>query len=77
MNKEEISKKIKQTISKNLEISEDEIQNEVNFKDYSDIESMTILKIIIEIEDEFDMDIPTDSHILNIETLIDYIEEHL
>ena len=49
--------------------------NETSLKDYSNIDSIDRLEILIDIEEEFDIDVPF-NEIVELEEIVDYIYEN-
>lgn len=68
--------RVKKIMADHLEISEDEIKLESNFQDDLGVDSLDIFEIVMEIEDEFDLEIPNEDieNVKTVEDLVNYID---
>lgn len=57
MSKTEVFEKVKNTIVDRLGVSEEEISGEKSFRDDLGADSLDVVELIMELEDEFDMEI--------------------
>lgn len=71
--------KIKKVIAEHLDMDEGEIKIESTFSDDLGIDSLDIFEIVMELEDEFDMEIPTEDleDMNKVEDLVTYINSKL
>ncbi|MCT9852414.1 acyl carrier protein [Priestia megaterium] len=79
MTKEEILVKGKQIIVERLEVEEEKINLESNFKEDLGADSLDIVELIMELEDQFELEIP-DEEAENFSTVgevVDYFYNHL
>lgn len=58
MSEEEIFNKIKKLIAENFEIDEEKITENTNFKNDLDADSIDLVELILQLEDEFGSEIP-------------------
>ncbi|KEH99355.1 acyl carrier protein [Clostridium novyi A str. 4552] len=65
--------RVKKVMADHLEISEDEIKLESDFQDDLGVDSLDIFEIVMEIEDEFDLEIPNED-IENVKTVGDLVK---
>lgn len=71
--------KIKAIIAEILELEEDTINNEASIIDDLGADSIAVMEIVMELEEEFGVEVPTDD-ILELKTLNDivsYVEKKL
>lgn len=68
--------RVKKIMADHLEISEDEIKLESDFQDDLGVDSLDIFEIVMEIEDEFDLEIPNEDieNVKTVENLVKYID---
>ncbi|KGN03180.1 acyl carrier protein [Clostridium novyi A str. 4570] len=68
--------RVKKIMADHLEISEDEIKLESDFQDDLGVDSLDIFEIVMEIEDEFDLEIPNEDieNVKTVEDLVKYID---
>lgn len=78
MNSEEILKKLKSIIVDQLDVDEEVVKEEATFVDDLEADSLDIVELIMNIEEEFDMNIPdTDAEkIVTVGDVLEYIKEH-
>lgn len=70
-----VFEKIKSIIVDQLDIDEDKITMETNFRDDLEVDSLDVFQIISEIEDELDVEIDTDESLETIQDLVEYIKQ--
>lgn len=68
--------RVKKIMADHLEVSEDEIKLESDFQDDLGVDSLDIFEIVMEIEDEFDLEIPNEDieNVKTVEDLVKYID---
>ncbi|MTI67568.1 MAG: acyl carrier protein [Firmicutes bacterium] len=68
--------KLKEIISEQLEVEEDEITMEASFQDDLDADSLDVVELIMALEDEFDLEIPDEEaeKISKVKDAVNYIE---
>ncbi len=78
MNRDEIFEKVKTIVIEQLGISEEEVKEEATFVDDLAADSLDIVELVMQIEEEFNMEIPDDAaeKIVTIGDVVDYIKEH-
>ncbi|OON96147.1 MAG: acyl carrier protein [Epulopiscium sp. Nele67-Bin005] len=71
-----VFKRIQAIISSQLNIPENELTPHTSFRRHLNVDSLDVFQIIMEIEREFDVDIPAHKikHIKNIEDIVEYIK---
>ncbi|CAD2076858.1 acyl carrier protein [Phocicoccus pinnipedialis] len=69
--------KVKDIIVEKLGIDEDQVTKEASFKDDLGADSLDIAELVMELEDEFDMEIPDEEaeKINTVGDALDYIEK--
>ena len=65
--------KVKELLADQLSIDEDEITLESNFKDDLDADSLDLVELVTNVEDEYGISIPTEE-LKDIATVGDFIE---
>ena len=78
MTENEIYEKLKKIIKDQLSIDEDKITMEATFIDDLSADSLDIVELIMNIEEEFDMEIPDSEaeKIVNISDVVKYIQNN-
>lgn len=79
MNAASIESRVIQIISEQLSLREDEIKADCKFVDDLGADSLDIVELIMEMEEEFDIEIPDDEveRILTVQDVIQYITQHV
>ncbi|WP_039763594.1 MULTISPECIES: acyl carrier protein [unclassified Caldicellulosiruptor] len=74
----EIFEKVKKIIADKLDIEEDKITPESSFLDDLGADSLDIVELIMELEEEFNIEIPDEDaeKIRTVADAVKYIEEH-
>ena len=74
-----IGDKIKQVVIERLEINEDEVTLDADIQKDLGADSITVVEMIIELEDAFDIDIPDEEaeKLLTIRDVVDYVKARL
>ena len=75
---EDIAERVKQIISKKVKIDLDKINETSSFLEDMNLDSLAIVEVIMELEDEFDQEIPDSDaeKILTVGDAIEYIKTH-
>ena len=70
--------RIKEIVSENLGVDAAQITEESSFKDYLGADSLDIFEMVRALEDEYEIDIPTEDleKITTVGDVINYINEH-
>jgi acyl carrier protein len=74
-----IEDRVKQIISGQLSVNEDDIKNEASFVEDLGADSLDTVELVMALEDEFGTEIPDEEaeKILTVQQAIDYIQSHL
>ncbi|HET7629319.1 MAG TPA: acyl carrier protein [Bacillales bacterium] len=70
---EDLLKRVQKIVADRLDVDEDKIKPEASFKDDLDADSLDVVELVMELEDEFDMEI-SDEDAEKITTVGDVIE---
>ncbi|HEX7063625.1 MAG TPA: acyl carrier protein [Bacillales bacterium] len=72
---EDILKRVQQIVAERLDVDEDKIKPESSFKDDLEADSLDVVELVMELEDEFDMEISDEDaeKIATVGDVIDYI----
>ena len=78
MSEKEIFQKLKTIVVDQLEVDEENVTMEATFVDDLAADSLDIVELIMNIEEEFDLEIPDNDteKIVTIGDVVKYIEEH-
>lgn len=78
MNNEEIFEKLKKIIVEQLGVEEEQVKLKSTFVDDLSADSLDIVELVMNIEEEFDMEIPDEAaeKIVTVEDVVKYIEEN-
>jgi len=78
MANEEVYGKIKDLVSKHLNIDESEVTKEASFIEDLGADSLDTVELIMSFEEEFDIEIPDEDaeNIKTVQNVIEYIEGH-
>ncbi|MCI9490035.1 acyl carrier protein [Lachnospiraceae bacterium 48-42] len=70
--------KLKTLISENLEINTDNVTESSSFKEDLGIDSLDLFELVMAMEEEFDIEIPSDDleNMSTVGDVIEYIESH-
>ena len=73
-----ILEKVKNLISEQLDVEENEIELESSFQDDLEADSLDVVELIMAIEDEFDIEIPDEEaeKLESVKDAVDYIEKN-
>ena len=71
-----MSEKIKSTIASQLNISEDQVPLEANFKDDLGADSLDLFEMVMSLEDEYGVEIPSEDleKITTVGAVVDYLK---
>ena len=71
-----MSEKIKSIIASQLNISEDQVTLEANFKDDLGADSLDLFEMVMSLEDEFGVEIPSEDleKITTVGAVVDYLK---
>lgn len=72
-----VESRIKEIISDQLGLHEDDVKNDANFVDDLGADSLDIVELIMAMEEEFEMEIPDEEaeKILAVQDAIDYVSQ--
>ena len=69
--------KIKELIVESLGIEEDQVTMEASFKEDLKVDSLDLFEMVMSLEDEFDVEIPTELEKMEtVGDVVEYIKEH-
>ena len=71
-----VFEKIREIIASQLGKDEDEITLETNVKDDLDADSLDVIQIINDIEDEFEVSIEDPESIVTVKDIVDFVENN-
>jgi acyl carrier protein len=73
-----IEQKVKAIIAENLGVAEDEIKNTSSFIDDLGADSLDIVELVMQMEEEFEVEIPDEEaeNIKTVQNAVDYITTH-
>ncbi|KEI01955.1 acyl carrier protein [Clostridium botulinum] len=68
--------RVRKVMAEHLEMNEEEIKLESNFQDDLGVDSLDIFEIVMEIEDEFDLEIPNEDieDVKTVQDLVKYLD---
>ena len=69
--------KMKEIIADQLSVSEDEVTLEASFKDDLDADSLDLFELVMALEDEYDVEIPSDdlAELNTVGDVINYLKD--
>ncbi len=78
MNREDIFEKLKKIIIEQLGVDEENVKEEATFVDDLSADSLDIVELVMNIEEEFEMEIPDGDadKIVTVGDVVEYIKEH-
>ncbi|MCD7865705.1 MAG: acyl carrier protein [Clostridiales bacterium] len=70
--------KLKEMIADQLSIDEDGITPESRFKEDLDADSLDLFELVMALEEEYDIEIPTDEleTLTTVGSIVDYLKDH-
>ena len=73
-----IEQKVKAIIAENLGVAEDEIKNTSSFIDDLGADSLDIVELVMQMEEQFEVEIPDEEaeNIKTVQNAVDYITTH-
>ena len=73
-----IEQKVKSIIAENLGVAEDEIKNTSSFIEDLGADSLDIVELVMQMEEEFEVEIPDEEaeNIKTVQNAVDYITTH-
>ena len=76
--REEVFERVKEVLTEQLGIEESEITEEASFQEDLDADSLDLVELIMELEEQFGMEIPDEEaeKITTVEEAVDYVSEH-
>jgi len=79
MTNEEIFSKVKDLVSKHLNIDEKEVTKEASFIEDLGADSLDTVELIMSFEEEFNIEIPDEDaeSIKTVQNVVDYIQQHV
>lgn len=78
MDREEILQKIQEIAADRLGVEEAEVTPEASFREDLEADSLDLVELIMELEEQFGMEIPDEDaeKITTVEEAVDYVVEH-
>lgn len=78
MGRDEILEKIKEITADRLDVDEADVTPEASFRDDLEADSLDLVELIMELEEQFGMEIPDEEaeKITTVEQAVDYVSEH-
>ena len=78
MDREEILSKIQEITADRLGVDEDDVTPEASFREDLEADSLDLVELIMELEEQFGMEIPDEEveKITTVEEAVDYVVEH-
>ena len=78
LDREEILNKIQEITADRLGVDESDITPEASFREDLEADSLDLVELIMELEEQFGMEIPDEEaeKITTVEEAVDYVQEH-
>ena len=78
MTKEEITKKVSEIITQQLDVDQNDVKPNVAFIDDLGADSLAIVELVLALEEAFELDIPDEEteKIRTVQDAVDYIQAH-
>lgn len=75
---EDILARVKKIVAERLDVDEENVKPEASFKEDLDADSLDVVELVMELEDEFDLEISDEDaeKILTVGDVLNYIESH-
>ena len=76
--REEVFERVKEVLSENLGVEESEITEEASFQEDLDADSLDLVELIMELEEQFGLRIPDEDgqNITTVGQAVDYVASH-
>jgi acyl carrier protein len=74
-----VEQRVKEVVSKQLDVKEADIKNESSFADDLGADSLAIVELVMALEEEFETEIPDEDaeKITTVQQAVEYIQSHL
>ena len=78
MDREEVLGKIQEITADRLGVDEDDVTHDASFREDLEADSLDLVELIMELEEQFGMEIPDEEaeKITTVEEAVDYVTEH-
>jgi acyl carrier protein len=78
LEREEILSKIQEITADRLGVDEDDVTPDASFREDLEADSLDLVELIMELEEQFGMEIPDDEveKITTVEEAVDYVDQH-
>ena len=78
MGRDEILEKIKEITADRLDVDEGDVTPEASFREDLEADSLDLVELIMELEEQFGMEIPDEEaeKITTVEQAVEYVSEH-
>ncbi|MFC4617312.1 acyl carrier protein [Camelliibacillus cellulosilyticus] len=75
---DEILEKVKKIVADRLDVDEADVKPEASFKEDLEADSLDVVELVMELEDEFDLEISDEEaeKILTVGDVVEYIKNH-